>query len=47
MRLAIEIVIGDAPVSYWELFSPASSNNPRSLCDSQLDPVPFWFLKWR
>ena len=28
------IVTGDAPVSYWCIFLPVPSNNPRSLCKS-------------
>ena len=35
------IVIRDAPVSYWPIFSPVPSNSPRSLCKSFLGPVPF------
>ena len=35
------IVPGDAPVSYWLIFFPALSNNPRSLCESLLVPVSF------
>ena len=29
------------------IFSPVSSNSPRSLCESSLDPVSLSFLKWR
>ena len=28
-------------------FPPVPSNSPKSLCESQLGPVPFSFLKWR
>ena len=35
------IVPGDAPVSYWLIFFPALSNNPRSLYESLLVPVSF------
>ena len=41
------IVTGDAVVSYWSIFFPVPSNNPRSLCESQLSPVSSLFLKWR
>ena len=49
MRPAIVsgIVSGDALVSYWPIFFPVPSNSPRSLCESQLSPVSFLFLKWR
>ena len=49
MRPAIVSVIvsGDALVSYWPIFFPVPSNSPRSLCESQLSPVSFLFLKWR
>ena len=35
------IVTGHAPVSYWLNFFLVPSNNPRSLCESQLGPVSF------
>ena len=40
-------VTGDALVSYWTIFFVVPSNSPRSLCESKLGPVSFWFLKWR
>ena len=30
-----------------QFLSPVPSNSPRSLCESQLSPVSFLFLKWR
>ena len=30
---------GNAPVSWWSIFPPVPTNNPRSLCESQLDPI--------
>ena len=41
------IFTGDSPVSYWPIFSPIPRSIPRSLCDSQLGPVPFSLLKRR
>ena len=41
------VVSGNAPVSYWSIFSPVRCNSPRSLCESQLDPISLPFLKWR
>ena len=41
------IVTRDALVSYWTIFFVVPSNSPRSLCESKLGPVSFWFLKWR
>ena len=41
------IVNGGTPVSYWSIVFPVASNTPRSLCESQLGPVSFPFLKWR
>ena len=42
------IVTWDAPVSYWPiLFLPVSSNSPRSLCESSLDPASISFLRRR
>ena len=40
------IVTDDAPVSYWPICSlfPVTL---RGLCESQLVPVSFSFLKWR
>ena len=31
---------GDAPVSYWPVFYPVPSNNPRSLCEINLAQSP-------
>ena len=28
-------------------FFPSPGNSPRSLCESELGPLPFWFQKWR
>ena len=39
------IVTGDVPVSYWLIFFPVPSNSPSSLCESQPDPVSFFFLQ--
>ena len=43
MRPAIVsgIVTQDAPFSYWPIFFPVPSNNPRSLRESQHGPVSF------
>ena len=41
------IVIGDAPVSFWPIVFPIASCSPRSLCETQLGPVSFSFLKRR
>ena len=41
------IVTGEVPVSYWPNFSPVSDNSPRSLCESELEPVSLSLLKWR
>ena len=41
------IVKGYEPVSYWPVFFPVLNSSLRSLCESSLGPVPFWFLKWR
>ena len=35
---------GNAPVNYWSIFPPVPSNSPRSLCESQLDPISLSFL---
>ena len=45
--IASGIVTGDAPLSYWPIFFRVPSNNPRTLCESKLDPVYFSFLNWR
>ena len=34
-------------VACWPTFSPAPSNCPGSLCESQLGPVYFSFQKWQ
>lgn len=39
------VVSGNAPVNYRSIFPPVPSNSPTSLCKSQLDPVPFFFLQ--
>ena len=41
------IVTRDALVSYWTIFFVVPSNSARSLCESKLGTVSFWFLKWR
>ena len=41
------VVSGNAPVNYRSIFPPVPSNSPRSLCESQLDPISLSFLKWR
>ena len=38
------IVTGGAPVSYWPIYFPVSSNSPRGLCESKLGLVPFLIL---
>lgn len=45
MRPAIVsgIAIGDAPVSYWPIFSPVPSNSPISLCKSNSTQFPCRF----
>ena len=45
MRAAIVsgIATGDAPVSYWPIFSPVPSNHPRSLCESHKTQFPCRF----
>ena len=45
--IASGIVTGEASVDYWPIFFPVPRNSPRSLCESQLDPVFFYFLKQR
>ena len=39
------IVTDDALVSYWLIFFLVPCNSPRSLCESQLSPGSFSFLK--
>ena len=41
------IVTGHAPVSYWPILFLVPSNNPRSLCESELVPVSLSILKMR
>ena len=41
------IVTGHAPVSYWPSIFLDPSNNPRSLCESELGPVSLSILKLR
>ena len=45
MRPAVDsgIAIGDLPVSYWPIFSPVSSNSPRSLCETNRTQFPCRF----
>ena len=49
MRPAIVsgIVTGHAQVSYWPILFLVPSNNPRSLCESELGPVSLSILKLR
>ena len=37
------IAIGDAPVSYWPIFSPVPCNSPISLCESNRIQFPCHF----
>ena len=49
MRPAIVsgVVTGHAPFSYWPILFLVPSNNPRSLCESELGPVSLSILKLR